>query len=357
MAPERTVFVGTYTAPGKSKGIYVMRQDPTTGALHHRLTVGDIANPSWVCVHPSRRFLFAVIETKEYEGQLSGGVASYAIDQASGNLSLLSRQPSGGGDPCYLCVDPSGNFLLVANHESGTLGVLPIEADGRLQPASHIVQHYGHGAHQYHEGPHAHCVMADPFGERIVVCDKGINKVMLYYLDTESGTVRASDPPFLAMPPGAGPRHVSFHPSGRFAYVNGEQNMTVNACTYDVDTGELAVIQSEPTLPTGAPGDRHSTAQILVEPGGRYVYTSNRGNDSLAIHAIDQETGRITLVGHQSTGGRTPRNFQTDPTGRFLYAANQNSDTIVPFRIDDATGRLTALDPVEVPNPVCIQFM
>lgn len=356
MAPERTLFVGTYTAPGKSKGIYVYRQDPTSGALRHQLTVPDIVNPSWVLVHPSHRFLFAAIETKEYEGQLSGGVASFAIDQATGGLTFLSRQASGGGDPCNLAVDPSGSFLFVANHESGTTGVLPIETDGRLLPATHIVQHYGHGPRQHQEGPHAHFVTPDPFGRFIIVVDKGIDKVMVYHLDPEGGTLIPNDPPYVVFPAGAGPRHMSFHPSGRFAFVCGEQDSTVNALQFDSITGSFDLIQSESSLPSGFDG-RNSTAQIVVEPSGRFVYTSNRGHDSLAIHAIDQSSGHIKLVGHQSTGGKTPRNFNVDPTGRFLYAANQNSDTIVPFAIDGETGKLTALAPVEAPTPVCLQFM
>jgi 6-phosphogluconolactonase len=350
------VYVGTYTRGGKAEGIYVFGFDPETGALSRRHTISD-RDPSFLAFDPSKRFLFAVNEHRVAAGEGSGDVASYAIDQETGNLTLLSRQTTHGGEPCHLTTDPTGRYLIVANHENGTVAVLPIEADGRLEPATDVQQHQGSGPGPTQEGPHAHFATFDPPGQRLVVCDKGIDKLMIYRLDADAGRLVAADPPAATLHSGAAPRHIAFHPSGRFAYVNGEADMTVTAFSYDGERGVFAELHYLSTLPEGASGERLSTAQILVEPAGRFVYVSNRGHNSIAIFAIDQQTGRLTAVGHQSTQGRTPRNFAIDPTGTFLYAANQNSDTIVHFRIDRDAGRLAPTgDVTEVPAPVCVLF-
>ena len=350
------VFVGTYTRLGRSEGTYAFRQDPETGALTPLSAVADV-DPSFLAFDPTRRFLFAVSETKEYQGQESGSVGSFLIDWETGNLTLLSRQATHGGDPCHLCADPTGRFLLVANHEHGSVAVLPIDENGRLQPATDLQQHEGSGPQPSQQGPHAHFVAFDPPQQRVLVADKGIDKVMLYRLDTAVGRLAPHDPPFARLHSGAAPRHLAFHPNGRYVYVNGEADMTVTAFAYDGERGLLEELHYVSTLPEGTTGERLSTAQILVEPSGRFVYVSNRGHDSIAIFAIDQATGRLTAVGHQPTGGKTPRNFAIDPSGTFLYAANQNSDTIVHFRIDRETGRLSETGDVTVVGaPVCILF-
>lgn len=352
--PPHLVYVGTYTRLGRSEGIYVFRQDPDTGRLTRQHVVADV-DPSFLAFDPSQRVLFAVGETKEYQGQESGSVASFAVDQQSGNLRLLSRQATHGGDPCHLCADPAGRYLLVANHEHGSVAVLPIEPDGTLKPASDVRQHEGSGPGPTQQGPHAHFVTFDPSGERVLVNDKGIDKVMIYRLDTRDGKLVPHEPPFAQLHSGAAPRHLAFHPSGRYAYVNGEADMTITAFSYHA--GVLDELQVVSTVPNGASGPDFSTAQIVVEPSGRFVYVSNRGHDSIAIFAIDQQTGRLTVIGHQASQGRTPRNFNVDPSGRFLYVANQNSDTIVHFRLDGETGQLTPTgDVTEVGAPVCILF-
>lgn len=350
------VYVGTYTRQSKSEGIYVYRRDAKTGALTQLHTVPTI-NPSFLAFDPNKRFLFAVGETQEYEGKASGSVASFLIDQETGNLSFLNRQATLGGDPCHLCTDPTGRYLFVANHESGNVAVLPIEPDGRLKPASDLRQHEGSGPGPTQKGPHAHFVIIDPTGQYVLVNDKGIDKTMIYRLDASAGKLVPHDPPFARLHGGAAPRHLAFHPSGRYAYVIGEADMTVTAFTYDGQCGVLEEIHYLSTLPEGATGTRFSTAQVLVEPSGRFLYVSNRGHDSIAIFAIDQATGRLTAIGHVSTEGRTPRNFAIDPSGTFLYAANQNSDSIVPFRIDGQTGQLTRSgEAVDVGAPVCVLF-
>jgi 6-phosphogluconolactonase len=349
------VYVGTYTRLGRSEGIYVYRRDPETGALT-RLHVIEAVDPSFLAFDPSKRFLFAVREHREHAGEGHGSAASYLIDQQTGDLTPLSRQSTHGGEPCHLVVDPTGRHLLVGNHEHGSVVVLPIDPDGRLQPASHLEQHEGSGPGPTQQGPHAHFVTFDPTEQLVLVTDKGIDKVMLYRLDA-AGKLIPHDPPFARLHAGAAPRHLAFHPSGRFAYVNGEADMTITAFAYDGARGVLDELHYLSTLPEGATGERFSTAHVLVEPSGRFVYVSNRGHDSIAIFEIDQATGRLTAVGHEPSQGRMPRNFAIDPSGTFLYVANQLSDTIVHFRIDRQIGRLAPTgDVTEVGGPVCILF-
>ena len=350
------VYVGTYTRSGRSRGTYVYQRDPATGSLT-LLSAVDDTDPSFLAFDPTRRFLFAVGESQEYQGLASGSVSSWLIDPDSGALTFLSRQATLGGDPCHLITDPTGKFLFVANHESGNVAVLPIADDGRLLPVSDLRQHAGSGPGPTQKGPHAHFVALDPAGRLVFVNDKGIDKVMCYELDAAAGKLVPHDPPFARLHPGAAPRHIVFHPNGRYAYVNGEADLTITAFSFDAERGALTPIHHLSTLPEGATGARMSTAQILIEPTGRFVYVSNRGHDSIAIFAIDPDTGRLTALGHEPTQGRTPRNFAIDPEGVFLYAANQNSDTIVQFRIDPATGRLLPTGQVtEVGAPVCILF-
>lgn len=353
------VYVGSYTepAPRTGAGISVYRQDPASGALTRLHTTGGVVNPSFLAFDPRHRLLFAVNETQAYQGRSSGAVSSFAIDQRSGALAFLSRQPSEGGDPCHLCTDPTGRFLIVANHEDGTVAVLPIDEEGRLGPASDVQRHQGSGPGPTQKGPHAHFVTLDPTGRFVLVADKGIDKVMIYQLDATAGKLLPNDPPYGRLHAGAAPRHLAFHPNGRYAYVNGEADMTLTAFAYDGERGALTEIHHVPTLPDGAPRERVSTAQVLVEPSGRFVYVSNRGHHSIAGFAIDQDSGRLTPLGHTPTGGRTPRNFAIDPAGVFLYAANQDSDTVVCFRIDPATGALTPTGQVTpVGAPICVLF-
>jgi 6-phosphogluconolactonase len=350
---SNVVFVGTYTRWGQAMGICAFHREPETGTLTQSHFV-EALDPTWLCFDPRQQYLFAVSEGLGLEG---GAVLSYRIEDASGTLTELSRQPTLGGEPCHMACDPTGRFLVVANHEHGSVVVLPIDAEGRLGPTSHFRQHEGSGPGPTQTGPHAHCVNFDLLGRRILMADKGIDKVMVYQLDTATGQLVPNDPPYGSTHPGAAPRHVAFHPNGRYVYVNGEADMTITAFSYDDETGALNALQVLSTLPEGANRERCSTAEIEVEPGGKFVYVSNRGHDSIAIFAIDEATGRLTTVGNVPSGGRTPRNFKIDPSGRFLYAANQDSDTIVQFVIDRQTGQLTPTGQVTaVGGPACILF-
>jgi 6-phosphogluconolactonase len=284
-------------------------------------------------------------------------VSAFAVD-ATGALSLLNAQPSRGAAPCHLALDREARHVLVANYTSGTIAVLPIGSDGRLQPASAFVQQAGRGPRAgRQDGPHAHWIGLDPSGRFVLATDLGADKVFVYRYDGARGTLAPHDPPAASLPPGSGPRHVAFHPNARVAYVLNELAATLASFRYDAAAGTLTPVDSVPTLPGGFPGD-NLTAEVAVHPDGRLAYASNRGDDSLALFAVDGATGSITPAGHQKTLGKTPRNFVLDPTGAFLLAANQGSGTVVVFRIDAATGALTAVgEPAEVPAPVCLRMV
>ncbi|CAN5852924.1 hypothetical protein BH23PLA1_BH23PLA1_13490 [soil metagenome] len=351
------VYVGTYTR-GESQGIYQLELDPESGALTSRELAGAVVNPSFLAIHPNGKNLYAVNEVSDFKDSGSGGVAAFEIDPQNGRLSLLGQQPSKGGGPCHIVVDPTGRNALVANYGGGSATVLPIRPDGSLDSPSGFVQHEGSSVNpQRQQEPHAHSINLDPAGRFAFVADLGLDKVLIYQFDPESGTITPNASPSATVEPGSGPRHFAFHPNGRLAYVINEMTSTVTAFSYDPDTGALTPKQTITTLPEGFVGN-NSTAEIVVHPSGQFLYGSNRGHDSIAIFAIDESSGELQPVGHESTRGETPRNFNIDPSGRFLLAANQESDTIAVFRIDEKTGQLSPVgEPVNVPSPVCIKFL
>jgi 6-phosphogluconolactonase len=360
---EYLVFVGTYTegtSPGveKSGGIYVYRMDAEDGTFSLLHATQGIVNPSFLALHPNRRFLYAVNETVQFDGHPGGGVSAFSIHPQTGALTLLNQQLSQGADPCHISVEAAGKFVLVANYSGGSLSLLPIEADGRLRPAVEVIQHTGSGIDPHRqEGPHVHSVNLDPDNQFLITADLGLDKLVLYRLELAEGKLLHQPDLEVNVQSGAGPRHLDFHPSGRFVYLINELNSTLIAYTYNPGQGRLSEIQTVPTLPQGFQG-ANWPADIHVAPSGRFVYGSNRLHDSLVIFAVDQASGRLTYVGHTSTGGQTPRNFAIDPSGKFLLAANQNSGTIVVFRIDEQTGRLSPTGQIlAVPSPVCIKFL
>ncbi|MEA2632123.1 MAG: 6-phosphogluconolactonase, partial [Chloroflexota bacterium] len=273
--------------------------------------------------------------------------------------SLLNQQASRGQGPCYLTVDRAGKNVLVANYGSGSVACLPVDAAGRLEPASSFLQHEGSGADRKRQaGPHAHSINLDAANRFAIAADLGLDKLFIYRFDAGKGTLTPNDPPFARVAPGSGPRHFAFHPDGRHGYVINEMACTVTAFDYDPERGALSEIQTISTLPEGTRGSNLSTAEVQVHPSGRFLYGSNRGHNTIAIFAIDAATGRLRPVGHQPTQGKTPRNFGIDPTGRYLLAANQDSGTVVAFRINPQTGQLEPTGQVaEVPKPVCVKFV
>lgn len=335
------VYFGTYTNNTASKGVYVSRLDQASGTLSPPQLAAESTSPSFLAVHPTGRFLYTVNEVSTFEGQDSGSVTAFGIDRQTGRLTPLNQQASAGAGPAHLIVDRTGRNVLVANYDGGSVAVLPIEADGRLKPASATVQHSGSSVNPQHQKrPHAHAINLDPENRFAYVPDLGLDKVMIYGFDPQAGSLKANDPPSASVKPGAGPRHIAIHPSGRFAYVINEIDCTLTAFSRNTSGGGLTEIQTVSTLPDGeAIADGYSTAEVLVHPSGRFLYGSNRGHNSIVVFAIDEQSGRVTRVQHEATQGSTPRGFGIDPTGTYLIVGNQRSDSVVVFRIDAKTGR------------------
>ncbi len=348
----QSVYVGTYQPAGKD-GLFHLRFDPATGKLTVQSALSSVTHPSFLALHPSGRYLYAV---SEVPGSADGEVCALSIDRASGDLTLLNRRPAHGRSTCHLTVDATGRYVIAANYWSPTIVMYPITPGGALGDTPAIARHEGSSVHPRQAEPHPHSANIDP-GNRFVYCpDLGIDKVMIYRLDAAAGTLTPNDPSHLPLAAGAGPRHFAFHPAVPCAYVLNEINATVTACTWSRSTGALEELQTVSTLPPGFAGS-NACADIHIHPGGAFLYASNRGHDSLAIFRVDAASGRLTPAGHASTQGKTPRNFALDPIGTFLYAENQDSDTIVTFRIDTGTGALEPTGEVlQLPTPVCMTF-
>ena len=358
-AAETLVYLGTYTG-GDSKGIYRSALDEGSGELSDPVLAAELENPSFLVVSPDQRYLFAVSENGKFKGEGGGGVSSFAIGE-DGGLTLINQVNSGGGAPCHISTDPEGKCLLVANYLGGSTSSYQITVDGKivLPAAEGFIQHEGQGAQLPRQAsPHAHSVNVDPSGKRAYVADLGLDKVLIYKLDAVAGTVAPNDPPFLKLPDATGPRHFSFHPSGKWAYTNLEMSLQVAALSHDPETGAPNVLEIEPTVPEGTGRKGNSTAECLVHPTGKWVYVSNRGHNTIAAFAIDQKTGKLDFIERESTQGKTPRNFGIDPSGRFLIAGNQHSETVTVLKINQDTG---SLDPIghqiKVPAAVCIRFL
>ena len=343
---------------GKGEGIYVYRMDESSGALELLRKVTGVANPSYLAFDSTRRFLYAVNELKKFEGQPTGTISAFAMDSKTGKLEFLNKQLTHGTDPLHVVVDKRDEYVFVANYMSGSVCVLPVLKDGSLAQASDFIQHQGSGINPVRQsGPHPHSVWLDRANRFLLVPDLGVDKLIVYKFDQERGMLEPNRVPWIKMKPGSGPRHMAFHPSGRFTYLINELDSTMVALRYDGRTGTLKVLQVVSTLPNGFEG-ASTCSHVEVSPSGAFVYGSNRGHDSIVIYKVDQRTGKLTLVGHEASQGRTPRNFAIDPTGRFLLVANQDSDTIVPFRINSQTGKLISTGHiVQVPTPVCARFL
>jgi 6-phosphogluconolactonase len=351
-ASSYRVYIGTFTQHG-SKGIYLMQMDAATGALTQPEVAAEAASPAFLALHPNHHFLYSVNEVDK------GTVSAFSIDEQSGKLTLLNQQSSAGHGPTHLGVDPEGKNVFTANYGSGSVAVLPIEADGKLGPPSSVDQHKGQGADpSRQEGPHAHCAAIDPGGHFALSCDLGLDKIFVYKFDRAAHTITPNDPPFGTVAPASGPRHLAFSPDGRNLYVVNEMACTVTGFRYDAERGAMSEFQTISTLPEGFSGQK-STAEIAVHPSGKFLYTSNRGDaNSIAIFTIDASSGKLTAAGHVSTQGRAPRDFALDPSGKWLLAANQDTDNIVEFQIDPESGALkpTGVN-IQTPTPVCVTFL
>ena len=358
-APGRLVFIGTYTG-GKtnSKGIYAFRFDSASGALTPLGLKAETTSPSFLAASSSGRLLYAVNETGSFNGTKAGSLSTYAVDPSTGNLTPSGEVLStGGADPCHLQCDRTGKVLAVANYSGGNFAIFPLGRDGRPGGAPTMLAPAGSGPNKERQaGPHGHETIFDPSNRFLLAVDLGTDEVHVYKFDASTGRVTPNDPPSAHLPPGSGPRHLAFHPSGKFVFVINELLSTVATFAWDGARGALTPVSSISTLPAGFTGS-NSTAEIAVHPNGRFVYGSNRGHNSIAVFAAAAD-GRLTLVEHEPTRGETPRHFTLDPSGRWLIAANQDSGTLAVFSVDQQTGALAPSGALaQVGAPVCVLFM
>ncbi len=348
------MFVGTYTGTG-SKGIYVYQFDAATGKATLRSNTDSVVNPSYLAIAPNKKFIYAVNET---HGSDAGKVSAFAFNVATGKLTLINQQFSGGDDPCYVSVNSSNNWIAVANYSGGSLSVLPVSAAGGLEPYVQLIQDVGNGPNTgRQEKAHVHAAVFSPDFSRLYTPDLGTDKLMAYhFLPGARRPISPAKPPFIKAAAGSGPRHLTFSPNNKFAYLVQELMGTV--AVYSYANGNMLPLQTIATHPNNYLGARGS-ADIHVSPDGKFLYASNRGDaNTIAIFSINRITGKLTTVGYQLTMGKTPRNFAIDPTGNFLLVANQETDNIVIFKRNMATGLLTATsEQIKVPKPVCIKLM
>jgi 6-phosphogluconolactonase len=353
-----SAYIGTYT-DGKSKGIYLARFDSESGKLSKPELAFETKNPSFLALHPNGRVLYAVAEVGDFQKKGMGAVRAFRIQPKSGTLTLLNELPSGGAGPCHLSVDKRGKCTLVANYGSGSFAALSVLEDGKLGIPRETVRFDGSSIDsERQKGPHAHFITFDPLNQFALGCDLGLDKVFVWKVDTQGTSKSALELKYPApIKPGFGPRHLAFDPSGKHVYLINEMAATITVFAYDSSKPTLTELQTISTLPENYTGFK-SGSEIQVHPSGKFVYGSNRGDNSIAVFSADEKSGKLTLVEHQSTQGKTPRHFAIDPTGKWLLAENQDSDNIVIFRIDQDTGKLSATgEKVEVGAPVCIQFV
>lgn len=343
-----TVFIGTYTS-GESKGIYSCRFDDETGGLSDFRLAAETPDPSFLALHPNGKFLYAVNETKD------GEITAFEItDVKGGVLKKLNTVPAHGGAPCHLALTPSSKSLITANYHGATVCVVEIKSDGSLGKNLNVIKHEGSSVKLPRQSvPHPHAVNIGPTGKFAYIADLGMDEILRYgikedgSLSKQVGTTKVKG--------AAGPRHFAFHPSGQYGYVLNEMNRTITAFTVNKGTGDLKEIQTVSTVPEG--WEKGSTAEIVCHPNGKWLYSSNRGHDSIACFAIDLSNGRLGIIDIEKTGGRTPRNFNLAPEGKHIIAANQSSSDLHVFDIDQKTGALApGMGRVEVPNPVCVVF-
>lgn len=348
------MLVGTYTN-GKSKGIYVYKFNSATGKAVPVDSI-VIGNPSYLAVSPSQRYVYAVEEQAD-KNRKGGKIAAFSFNKTTGKLTRLNQQDTGGDHPCYVAVDKTGKWVTAANYSSGSLSIFPVLANGSLGEAKQVIQHEGSGVNaDRQQGPHVHSTVFSPDNKFLYVQDLGIDKIMIYSFNSKTGELKPAPLGNTDTEPGHGPRHLDFHPSGKFAYLIEEMSGTIVAYKYHRN-GELETIQGLSALPgdfNGAIG----AADIHVSPDGKFLYASNRGDlNDIVIFSINQRTGTLIREGKQSTLGKTPRNFNFDPSGNFLLAANQNSDNIIVFKRNRDTGLLTEESRIDVGSPVCIKWI
>ena len=351
-------YVGTYTDQD-SKGVHLLSFDPETGVFGRPVLAAELPNPTFLEIHPSGKSLYAISEVRESGERFGGFVTSFQIDPESGALDLLNSESTGDPGPCHVSVDPSGRWVYSVNYSGGSIAAFSVERDGSLRSRTGLVRHEGSSVNpDRQESPHPHSINPDPAGKHVLVADLGTDRLYVYRVDAQ-GCLTPGPSPYFETHPGAGPRHSCSTrvTEGTRVYLINELGNTIDALSYEDDTGELNPLQNVPTLPADWSGESY-TAEIRVHPNGRFLYGSNRGHDSIVVFRIDAEDGSLTVVDHAGSGGANPRNFCIEPGGNFLVVANQDSNNLVALRIDPETGRLTpAGTEATVSRPVCVRFL
>jgi len=351
------LYVGTYTDKD-SKGIYSFRFDPASGEIGPVELAAETPGPSFLAVDRNTAFLYAVNELDAFDGNMTGAVSVFAVDRDTYKLKLLQQVSSAGAGPAHISLDNTGRFVLVANYDGGNIAVFPVGKDGRLGTRTAFIQYVGSSVNKDRQSaPHAHEIATSNDNRFVLVPDLGTDKLMVYRFNAATGGLAPGNPAFVKLPPSSGPRHFAMAPSGKFVYLVNELSSTVTVLAFDSSSGQLHHQQTLSTLPREFKGE-NTTAEIEVDARGKFLYVSNRGDDSIAVFVIDPHDGKLTLVERTPTGGRTPRHFTLDPTGKWMFAANQDSNTVNIFAVDATSGRLTATShSVHVPAPVCVVIL
>lgn len=361
IASSNRVDAQSFFIGGYGDGIYSSFLSPDGKMTEPKLAV-KLAKPSFFAFHPKLEVLYAVTETMRNDPTAPAAVTAYRVGRASDalytpTLTLMNSQPIDGDIPCHVSIDATGKFAVMANYTSGSVVVCPLAEDGSLKPASDNVQHKGVGEYAS-KSPRGHSSVWDPTNRYLFVADLGLDKVFVYELNRETGKLAPAKHSAMTLATGSGPRHISIHPNGKWVYVINETSLTLTTASWDANEGKLVELQTVSTLPAGVTGKGFSTAEVLVHPSGRFVYGSNRGHDTIAGFKVDDKTGTLTLIGHTSPGGKTPRNFRISQNGELLLAENQQSDSIFSFRINKETGELKPTGfSIKAPEPACIKFL
>lgn len=354
---EYPFYAGTYT-DGKSKGIYYCNMIRKNGELTVKNSTGGILNPSFLTFDRDKKFLYSVSETNNYDGKPGGSVDSYRIDPESGELSYLNTRPSYGGAPCYISVDQTNHFVMVANYFGGNVTIYPIQEDGSLGKRSDFVQYHGKGINpRRQKQPHAHCILPSPDNRFVLSADLGTDKVRIFRFDDKNGKIKPARKPYVRVKSGSGPRHIRFHPNTKWVYVLSEMASTLTVFNYNTEKGELTEKQTVSMLPTDFIGE-NTAAELQITSDGKFLYASNRGDNSIVVFSINPEKGELSLIQHESSFGKIPRHFTLDPDEKHLVVANKNSNNIVVFDRDAQTGKIKPNgQSIEMPSPVCVQFL
>jgi 6-phosphogluconolactonase len=350
------VYFGT-SATGANKGIYLSKLDQDTGAISPAARVADKSDSVFMAFSPDKRHLYSLAEVPRLVGQPKEAIETYEVDAASGALKNVGERVVDGSESCHISVDPSGRCVLTADYGGPYVEVFPILADSTVGERSCIVQHSGSGPDPTRqESAHPHSINVDPTDRFALVADLGMDKVFVYKLDAAKGRLSLNDPPFAAVPPGAGPRHLAFHPDGRHAFVTDEMRGAVTAFNWDGEKGVLTPYQTISILRPDFKG-LNTSAEVVVSKSGRFVYASNRGDDSIVVLSFDQASGRLGFVQRMPDGVKVPRNFAIDPSGRWLVCANLTANTATVYRVDQGSGRLSLTGSIAVPESLCVRFL